>query len=36
MGWQDKFNDPDVLRWIAFLMAAVVGLVGIIMAGGIG
>ena len=35
MGWLDKFKDPNDLRWLAFLLAALVGLLAIIMAGGI-
>jgi hypothetical protein len=35
MRWLDKLKDPDDLRWLAFLLAALVGLLGIIMSGGI-
>jgi hypothetical protein len=34
MAWFDKYKDPNELRWIAFLLAAVVGLIAIIVAGG--
>jgi hypothetical protein len=35
MRWLDKLKDPDDLRWLAFLLAALVGLLAIIMSGGI-
>jgi hypothetical protein len=35
MSWLNKLKDPDDLRWLAFLLAGLVGLLAIIMSGGI-
>ena len=35
MRWLDRLKDPDDLRWLAFVLAALVGLLAIIMSGGI-
>jgi iron(III) transport system substrate-binding protein len=34
MAWFDKFRNPNEMRWIAFWLAAVVGLVAILASGG--
>ena len=35
MGWREKLQDPEHLRWYAFLLAALAGLVTILVGGGV-
>jgi len=35
MRWWDRLKDPDQMRWIALLLAALVGLLAIVMSSGI-
>ena len=34
MAWYDRYRYPERLRWIAFLLAAIVGLVALLLSGG--
>lgn len=35
MGWRDKYKDPEELRWIVFILAAITGLVAIVLSAGV-
>jgi hypothetical protein len=35
MAWHDKFKHPEEMRWIAFWLAAVAGLLALLISGGV-
>jgi len=35
MNWLGKYKNPEELRWIVFILAAITGLVAIILSAGV-